>query len=47
VHAVAQRGQGLPEEVVLRWQPEPQVSLEIRRRYGPHGLLERGAGLLE
>jgi hypothetical protein len=46
VQTVAKRGQGMAEEVVLRWQPEPQVSLEIRRRYSLHGLLERGSGLL-
>lgn len=40
VQAMAQRGQGRSEEVVLSWQPEPQINLEIRRRYGPHGLLE-------
>ena len=46
VQTVAQRGQGMAEEVVLHWQPEPEVHLEIRRRYGPHGLLEQSAGLL-
>ncbi len=46
VQTVAQREQGMPEEVVLRWQPEPLVTLEIRRRYGPHGLLEQSSGLL-
>lgn len=46
VQTVAHRKQGVAEEVVLCWQPEPLVNLEIRRRYGPHGLLEPGAGLL-
>jgi hypothetical protein len=34
------RESGLPEEVALRWQPEPGINLEIRRRYGAYGALE-------
>lgn len=46
VYTVAQRQQGMAEEVALRWQPEAGVTLEIRRRYGPHGLLEGSPTIL-
>ncbi|MEX0588546.1 MAG: DUF3598 family protein [Cyanobium sp.] len=42
VQTMGQRVAGNAEVVALRWQPEPGVLLEIRRNYGPNGLLEPG-----
>lgn len=34
------RQSGVSEEVALCWQPEPDIHLEIRRRYSTYGALE-------
>ena len=39
VTTMAHRSPGQPEAVVLGWQPQPGLSLQIERRYSEHGLL--------
>jgi len=39
VTTMAHRAPGQPEAVVLGWQPQPGVSLQLERHYSEHGLL--------